>query len=176
MLAGSRGNAADVAAPPRRLLYALVGGRIPVVAVDVMQVRGQRRERRLIDAAVLRQAVARALAELSSVQPSRATPTIGMSRSPRRVSACSAGKIFLYARSPVAPKKTNASDLDTVMRSPGSYPAGGSTNLGDGSPSRQRFGGGSRHLSESSCVASSPRALSKPIAQPCLSPAERRLN
>jgi hypothetical protein len=30
----------------------------------------------------------------------------GISRCPRRVIACSAGKIFLYASSPVAPKKT----------------------------------------------------------------------
>ena len=33
-----------------------------------------------------------------------------MSNRPRRVSAWSAGKICLYARSPVAPKKTNASE------------------------------------------------------------------
>jgi hypothetical protein len=38
-----------------------------------------------------------------------ATPMIGISRRPRLMSACRAGKICRYARSPVAPKKTIAS-------------------------------------------------------------------
>src|SRR5262245_57573145 len=36
---------------------------------------------------------------------------MGMRKAPLRTSACSAGKICLNARSPVAPKKTNASEL-----------------------------------------------------------------
>src|SRR5262245_45221771 len=50
----------------------------------------------------------------SSVQPAFATPITGMSSVPRRTIACSAGKIFLYARSPVAPKNTSASDCSAI--------------------------------------------------------------
>src|SRR5712692_4436172 len=39
----------------------------------------------------------------------------GTSRCPRRAIACSAGKIFLYARSPVAPKKTSASEWEASI-------------------------------------------------------------
>jgi hypothetical protein len=46
----------------------------------------------------------------SIVQLDRATLMIGMSNAPPRASAWRAGKICLYARSPVAPKNTNASD------------------------------------------------------------------
>ena len=45
----------------------------------------------------------------SRPQPALATPMTGTSRCPRRAIACRAGKIFLYARSPVAPKNTSAS-------------------------------------------------------------------
>ena len=64
---------------------------------------------------LLQAVAARAPRSLSSVQPARATPMIGMSRWPRRIIACSAGKIFLYARSPVAPKNTSASELGVLM-------------------------------------------------------------
>src|SRR4029453_4811388 len=50
----------------------------------------------------------------SIVQPAFATPITGMSSVPRRTIACSAGKIFLYARSPVAPKNTSASDCSAM--------------------------------------------------------------
>src|SRR5271155_4217109 len=43
-------------------------------------------------------------------QPALATPTIGIFRPWRSTSARSAGKICLKAKSPVAPKKTSASD------------------------------------------------------------------
>lgn len=36
-------------------------------------------------------------------------------RCPRLTIACSDGKIFLYARSPVAPKKTSASEWELVI-------------------------------------------------------------
>src|SRR5262249_1141962 len=49
------------------------------------------------------------------VQPDFATPMTGMFRWSRFTSACSAGKIILYARSPVAPKKTRASDWGLLM-------------------------------------------------------------
>src|SRR5712691_7403874 len=39
-----------------------------------------------------------------------------MSRWPRRIIACRAGKICLYARSPVVPKKTSASEREAVIR------------------------------------------------------------
>src|SRR4029453_4013467 len=39
----------------------------------------------------------------------------GMSRWPRLASACRAGKIFLWARSPVAPKNTSASDCSLLI-------------------------------------------------------------
>src|SRR5262249_20425715 len=51
----------------------------------------------------------------SRFQPALATPITGTLRWPRRTIPCSAGKIFLYARSPVAPKKTRASELDAFM-------------------------------------------------------------
>src|SRR5262245_63161630 len=38
----------------------------------------------------------------------------GMSSEPRRIIACNAGKIFLWARSPVAPKKTSASEWSAM--------------------------------------------------------------
>src|SRR5437879_7240805 len=47
-----------------------------------------------------------------------ATPITGMSRRSRFVIEYSAGKIFLYARSPVAPKKTNASDRSSMSARP----------------------------------------------------------
>jgi len=47
----------------QRLLQALVGRRIPIVPMDVLEVRRQCGERRLVDAAVLCQAVPRALEE-----------------------------------------------------------------------------------------------------------------
>src|SRR5262249_20649299 len=51
----------------------------------------------------------------SRVQPARATPITGTLRWPRRTIPCSAGKIFLYARSPVAPKKTRASEWGSLI-------------------------------------------------------------
>src|SRR5262245_39139469 len=50
----------------------------------------------------------------SSVHPAFATPITGMSSVPRRTIACSAGKICLYARSPVAPKNTKASECSAM--------------------------------------------------------------
>src|SRR5499426_2133222 len=41
----------------------------------------------------------------------------GTFRCPRWTIACRAGKIFLYARSPVAPKKTSASEWETFIAS-----------------------------------------------------------
>jgi hypothetical protein len=41
--------------------------------------------------------------------------TVAGSRWPRFTIACSAGKIFLYARSPVAPKNTRASEGPSVI-------------------------------------------------------------
>ena len=54
----------------------------------------------------------------SSVQPALATPMTGTLRSPRLAIACSAGKIFLYARSPVAPKNTSASECVSPISIP----------------------------------------------------------
>src|SRR5690554_5400451 len=50
------------------------------------------------------------LAKSSTDHDEKATPTIGTSRSPVCTILYSDGKIDLRARSPVAPKKTNASD------------------------------------------------------------------
>src|SRR5262249_6763476 len=60
-----------------------------------------------------RLSLARAFSRSRS-HPAFATPITGMSRVPRRTIAWSAGKIFLYARSPVAPKKTRASDCSAI--------------------------------------------------------------
>src|SRR5580698_11090026 len=46
----------------------------------------------------------------SRFHPAFATPITGTFKLPRLIIACSDGKIFLCARSPVAPKKTKASD------------------------------------------------------------------
>ena len=54
--------------------------------------------------------VPRSRSKLIEVPPPLATPITGTLRWPRFTIACSAGKIFLYARSPVAPKKTKASE------------------------------------------------------------------
>src|SRR5947209_1906089 len=51
----------------------------------------------------------------SRVQPDRATPMTGTSSRPWAHIACRAGKIFLQARSPVAPRKTRASDTAADM-------------------------------------------------------------
>src|SRR5262252_8418781 len=51
----------------------------------------------------------------SRLHPPLATPMTGMSRWPRWIIACKAGKIFLYARSPVAPKNTRASECISLI-------------------------------------------------------------
>src|SRR4029453_3293121 len=50
-------------------------------------------------------------------QPALATPMTGTLRWPRLIMACNDGKIFLWARSPVAPKKTSASEWGTFIMS-----------------------------------------------------------
>ena len=61
-------------------------------------------------AAVLLEAVVRALRAAARATAASGDADDGTSRWPRRIIACSAGKIFLNARSPVAPKNTSASD------------------------------------------------------------------
>jgi hypothetical protein len=51
----------------------------------------------------------------SIVHPDLATPIMGTFRTPSLIILCRAGKIFLWARSPVAPKKTNASERLEVV-------------------------------------------------------------
>ena len=51
----------------------------------------------------------------------------GTFRSPRFAIAYSAGKIILWARSPVTPKSTSASECEAVMQSPPSAAAAFST-------------------------------------------------
>src|SRR3954468_5869107 len=46
--------------------------------------------------------------------PDLATPITGICNFPRLASFCSAGKIFLCAKSPLAPKNTSASDVICV--------------------------------------------------------------
>src|SRR4029077_4623063 len=53
----------------------------------------------------------------STFQPALATPMTGTLRWPRLIMACNDGKIFLWARSPVAPKKTSASEWGTFIMS-----------------------------------------------------------
>ena len=54
--------------------------------------------------------LARALRAVQVPGAERATPITGTLRVPRLTIACRAGKIFLKARSPVAPKKTKVSE------------------------------------------------------------------
>src|SRR5882672_7467178 len=53
--------------------------------------------------------------KLSRLEPPRDTPTIGNGACPRLSIQCSAGKIFLNARSPVAPNSTNASESGSAI-------------------------------------------------------------
>src|SRR4029077_10847273 len=66
----------------------------------------------------------------STVNFDDATPITGILRSPRLVMEYSAGKIFLYARSPVIPKNTSASEGTRIMGSSmsGIGPPGGSAS------------------------------------------------
>ena len=97
----------------------LKGRRIFVVPVDILQQSGQLGERfggrRPPYFSTLSCARAR---NWSSVQPALATPMTGTLRWPRLAIACSEGKIFLYARSPVAPKNTSASECVSPMSLP----------------------------------------------------------
>ena len=52
------------------------------------------------------------------LEPPRETPTIGNGACPRFSIQCSAGKIFLNARSPVAPNRTNASESGSAIAHP----------------------------------------------------------
>jgi hypothetical protein len=81
-----------------------------VIAIDVAEQAAELGERGFIDTAVLFEAVARPALRRSRSQPALATPMTGTSRWPCLTIAWSAGKTFLWARSPVAPKNTNASD------------------------------------------------------------------
>src|SRR5271156_2766703 len=82
-----------------------------IVAINIFQEAHEFRERSFIHATTeCGDAVARALAKLLDIPAALATPITGTFRFPRFTMACSAGKIFLCARSPVAPKKTSASD------------------------------------------------------------------
>ena len=90
-------------------------GRVVVVAVDVAQQAAELVEGRRIEPAVLLEAVLRPGPSWSRLQPALATPMTGTSRWPRLTIACSDGKIFLYARSPVAPKNTRASEWGLLI-------------------------------------------------------------
>ena len=88
------------------------GRRVFVIAVNIAQQAAERLEGRRVDAAVTFQACrAGAARRFSSVQPALATPMTGTFRLPRPSPwPQAAGKIFLNARSPVAPKNTSASE------------------------------------------------------------------
>ena len=90
--------------------------RILIVAVHIAQQAEQLFESGGIEAAVFLQAVLRASAKLIEIPASFGDADY------RNVEVClvspspaSDGKIFLYARSPVAPKKTSASEWALVM-------------------------------------------------------------
>src|SRR3954468_4395361 len=55
---------------------------------------------------------------LSRLDPPRDTPTIGKGAWPRLSIQCKAGKIFLNARSPVAPNRTKASESGSGIAHP----------------------------------------------------------
>ena len=120
-----------------------------VVAVDVAQERQELGERGLVEAAVLLEAVAGARAELverSSPAWRRRSPA--RSRCPRLIIACSDGKIFLYARSPVAPKKTSASEWIGHV--------GHDAHL----PASRRWPPNSKRIADRACSGSRPRRAS----------------
>ena len=60
----------------------------------------------------------------------------GISNFPRLASFCSAGKIFLCARSPVAPKNTSASDVTCI---PCSLPANDEESMAASTPNERRL-------------------------------------
>ena len=98
-------------AAPSSLRIAVKRRGVVVVAVDVAQQAARacrtppHRTRR-----ASRRFRVRARWSCSRLHPAFATPMTGTSSVPRFTIACSDGKIFLYARSPVAPKNTSASD------------------------------------------------------------------
>ena len=98
------------------------GRRVCVVAVDVAQQPEEPFESRTMDATVPRTLSRARARSWSRVQPALATPMTGTLRSPRAAIDCSAGKIFLNARSPVAPKKTSASECVSPIAIPSAGP------------------------------------------------------
>ena len=107
------GGAAELAAERRK------GRRILVVAVDVLKLREKLVEGRAIDAAVLLDAVARARPQLLEIPPGLGHADHRHVELPSPGQRLQGRKDLLYARSPVAPKNTSASDgVDTTVLPP----------------------------------------------------------
>ena len=113
----SPGSASAIARRPAwpQLCVGLV---VVVVAVDVTHQLAELLEGRLIHAAAkLRNAVAGALAQLFNRPAGLGDADDRHIQEPCLIMLCSEGKIFLWARSPVAPKNTKASERVEFMRS-----------------------------------------------------------
>ena len=112
--AGSPGSASGVARP-QLLAHLLEGRDVAVVAIHIAQQRHQACQSLPDPArrASLRCPRARFFGS-SSVHPDFATPITGPVSLSVLASRCSDGKICLYARSPVAPKNTRASDISVI--------------------------------------------------------------
>jgi hypothetical protein len=95
--------------------------RVLIIVVDVAQQTRQLTERGRVEPAVLLETVLGPARNCSRFQPAFGTPITGTSRRPRFAIARSAGKIFLYARAPVAPKNTRASELTLLTARPRDY-------------------------------------------------------
>ncbi len=89
----------------------LEGRGIGIVAIHIAQHVHQLGEAFWIQAAVVFHAVFGALLQLIEIPAGLGYTDNRNISSPRLASVCRAGKIFLWARSPVAPKKTRASDM-----------------------------------------------------------------
>ena len=115
--AGSPGSTSAAWRRPARGRWPHRWSRLVVFARDVAQARAA------APAAPCDRRAGRARATLSatrarncfSVHFVRATPMTGMFSRPRRSIAASAGKIILYARSPLAPNSTSPSDCATPI-------------------------------------------------------------
>ena len=88
---------------------------IRAVAVDVSQQAGKLPERRRIEPSVFLNAVARESFGLVRVPVLVGDTVDSTFKCSRFTTPCRDGKIFLYARSPIAPKKTTAPECVSLM-------------------------------------------------------------
>jgi len=101
---------------PKLFPDGIIGRRVAVVASYVAKQAAEFLKCGGVERALLLDTVSRPGSEVVEAPTGLATPITGTSSWPRFTKACKAGNIFLYSRSPVAPKMTRASESDSVIR------------------------------------------------------------